>query len=39
VIAKEVLMGRNVNEPMPEAISRDQADAAAKESETAAAAV
>lgn len=39
VIAKEVLMGRNVNEPMPEAISKAQADAAAKESETAAAAV
>src|SRR3954470_10680621 len=39
VIAKEVLMGRNVNEPMPEAISKAQTDAAAKESETAAAAV
>ena len=38
VIAKEVLMGRNVNEPIPEAVSR-QNDAAAKESETAGAAV
>ncbi len=38
VIAKEVLMGRNVNEPLPEAVSR-QNDAAAKESETAPAAV
>ena len=34
VIAKEVLIGRNVNEPIPEAVSR-QNDAAAKESETA----
>ena len=39
VIAKEVLMGRNVNEPIPEAISQAQAEAAAKEAETAAAAV
>ncbi len=39
VIAKEVLMGRNVNEPMPEAISKEQAEAAEKESETAPAAV
>src|SRR3990170_3354094 len=38
VIAKEVLMGRDVNEPIPEAVSR-QNDAAARESETAAAAV
>ena len=38
VIAKEVLMGRNVNEPLPEQVST-QNDAAAKESETAAAAV
>ena len=38
VIAKEVLMGRNVNEPIPEAVAR-QTEAAAKESETAAAAV
>jgi acyl-CoA dehydrogenase len=35
VIAKEVLMGRNVNEPMPEAVS--QTDAATKDSEKAAA--
>jgi acyl-CoA dehydrogenase len=39
VIAKEVLMGRNVNEPMPGAISKEQSEAAAKESETAGAAV
>ncbi len=38
VIAKEVLMGRNVDEPLTEAV-RTQSDAAAKESETAAAAV
>ena len=38
VIAKEVLMGRNVNEPLPESVAT-QSDAAAKESETAAAAV
>ena len=38
VIAKEVLMGRNVNEPLPESV-KTQSDAAAKESETAAAAV
>jgi hypothetical protein len=25
VIAKEVLLGRNVNEPMPEAIAKDEA--------------
>ena len=31
VIAKEVLMGRNVNEPIPEAVAR-QSDAAAEES-------
>jgi acyl-CoA dehydrogenase len=35
VIAKEVLMGRNVSEPMPEAVS--QTDAATKDSEKAAA--
>src|ERR687891_991446 len=35
VIAKEVLMGRNVNEPIPES-AKVQTDAAAKESETAA---
>src|SRR5687767_13832415 len=39
VIAKEVLMGRNVNEPMPEAISKEQSEAAEKQSETAGAAV
>jgi acyl-CoA dehydrogenase len=39
VIAKEVLMGRNVNEPMPEAISKEAQQAADKQSETAAAAV
>jgi Acyl-CoA dehydrogenase, C-terminal domain len=39
VIAKEVLMGRNVNEPMPEAISKESKDAAEKESEAAPAAV
>jgi acyl-CoA dehydrogenase len=38
VIAKEVLMGRNVDEPLPET-ARTQTDAAAKESETAGAAV
>src|SRR5687767_6322911 len=38
VIAKEVLMGRNVNEPIPEAVAR-QNDVAAKESETAGASV
>jgi acyl-CoA dehydrogenase len=38
VIAKEVLMGRNVDEPLPET-ARTQTDAATKESETAAAAV
>jgi acyl-CoA dehydrogenase len=38
VIAKEVLMGRNVNEPIPESV-KTQTDAATKESETAAAAV
>ncbi len=36
VIAKEVLMGRNVNEPLPEAVS--QTDAATKDPEKAAAA-
>ena len=36
VIAKEVLMGRNVDEPTPEA-AKTQTDAAAKEPETAAA--
>ena len=34
VIAKEVLMGRDVNEPLPESV-KTQTDAAAKESETA----
>ena len=38
VIAKEVLMGRNVDEPLPESI-RTQAEITAKQSETAAAAV
>jgi acyl-CoA dehydrogenase len=38
VIAKEVLMGRNVDEPLPET-ARTQTDAAEKESETASAAV
>jgi hypothetical protein len=38
VIAKEVLMGRNVDEPLPETVGT-QNDAAAQESETAAAAV
>jgi hypothetical protein len=38
VIAKEVLMGRNVDEPLPDT-ARTQNDAAAKESETAGAAV
>jgi acyl-CoA dehydrogenase len=38
VIAKEVLMGRDVNEPLPESV-KTQSDVAAKESETAAAAV
>jgi acyl-CoA dehydrogenase len=38
VIAKEVLMGRNVDEPLPET-ARTQTDAASKESETAGAAV
>jgi hypothetical protein len=38
VIAKEVLMGRDVNEPIPEAV-KTQSDAAARESETAGAAV
>src|SRR5215211_2737817 len=37
VIAKEVLMGRNVEEPLPETVGT-QSDAAAKESETAGAA-
>src|SRR5215204_999984 len=37
VIAKEVLMGRNVDEALPES-AKTQSDAAAKESETAAAA-
>ena len=37
VIAKEVLMGRDVNEPIPEAVATQNA-AAAKESETAPAA-
>jgi acyl-CoA dehydrogenase len=38
VIAKEVLMGRNVDEPLPESVNT-QNEAAAKESETAGAAV
>ena len=38
VIAKEVLMGRNVDEPLPESAAR-QNEAAAKESETASASV
>jgi acyl-CoA dehydrogenase len=38
VIAKEVLMGRNVEEPLPESAAR-QNEAAAKESETAGASV
>jgi acyl-CoA dehydrogenase len=37
VIAKEVLMGRDVNEPIPEAVATQNA-AAARESETAPAA-
>jgi hypothetical protein len=38
VIAKEVLMGRNVNEPIPEAV-KTQTEVAEKQSETAPAAV
>ena len=37
VIAKEVLMGRDVNEPLPEAVET-QTEAAEKEAETAGAA-
>jgi hypothetical protein len=38
VIAKEVLMGRSVDEPMPEAV-KTQTEVAEKQSETAAATV
>jgi hypothetical protein len=38
VIAKEVLMGRNVDEPMPESV-KTQTEVAEKQSETAAATV
>jgi hypothetical protein len=38
VIAKEVLMGRNVDEPLPETV-KTETEVAKKQSETAAAAV